>query len=63
MAGAEPPVAPIYSDPPTLVKVAIRGFKGIEDLTFPLPTPDSLDAPATALLILGEKCGREIFDT
>lgn len=49
-----PHVTPNYSDPPTLVKVAIRGFKGIEDLTFTLPTPETPNATATALLILGE---------
>ena len=54
MAGAESPVTPVYSEPPTLVKVAIRGFKGIEDLTFTLPAPAAPDDPAPALLILGE---------
>jgi hypothetical protein len=48
------PATPVFSDPPTLVKVVIRGFKGIEDLTFSLPSPETPEAPATALLILGE---------
>lgn len=54
MAVSEPPVTPVFSEPPTLVKVAIKGFKGIEDLTFTLPAPAAPDDPAAALLILGE---------
>ncbi|NUB46595.1 AAA family ATPase [Fertoebacter nigrum] len=54
ISAAVTPATPVYSDPPTLVKVAIRGFKGIEDLTITLPAPLTPDDPATALLILGE---------
>lgn len=45
---------PEYSDPPTLTRVAIRGFKGIEDLVVTLPAPAGPTDPAPALLILGE---------
>lgn len=53
-AAAAPTRTPLYSDPPSLAKVVIRGFKGIEDLTFTVPVPNTSDEPATALLILGE---------
>lgn len=45
---------PDYSDPPTLTRVAIRGFKGIEDLVVTLPARAEPTDPAPALLILGE---------
>lgn len=45
---------PDYSDPPTLTRVAIRGFKGIEDLVVTLPALAGPTDPAPALLILGE---------
>ncbi|PTV97521.1 uncharacterized protein DUF2813 [Rhodobacter aestuarii] len=43
-----------YTLPPALVKVEIKGFKGIEKLELDLPAPDPPDAAATARLILGE---------
>lgn len=43
-----------WSDPPFLTRGAIKGFKGLEDLSFDRPAPASPDDPAPALLILCE---------
>lgn len=45
---------PAYSDPPRLTHVSIKGFKGIEDLHFTLPTQATPEDATPALLILGE---------
>jgi hypothetical protein len=50
----DPIPTPVWSDPPFLTRVEIKGFKGLEDLSFDLPVPTSPDDPAPALLILGE---------
>ncbi|WP_223639844.1 AAA family ATPase [Rhodobacter sp. TJ_12] len=53
-AAPERATAPGYALPPALVKVEIKGFKGIERLDLDLPAPAPFDAPAAARLILGE---------